>query len=59
MMCIAHSNFKKLELVVIKYVKIIEFDVFIKILDVFTANFIELTYHTQEVFTRSNTRCLI
>ena len=45
MLCIAHSNSEKLELVVIEYVKIIRsdvsikiLDVFIKMLDVFTAN---------------------
>ena len=35
MMCIAHSNFEKLKLIVIKYVKIIMLDVFIKKLDMF------------------------
>ena len=35
MLCIAHSKFEKLKLIVIKYVKIIMLDVFIKKLDVF------------------------
>ena len=35
MLCNAHSNFEKLNLIVIKYVKNIRFDVFIKKLDVF------------------------
>ena len=35
MLCITHQNFEKLNLIVIEYVKNIEFDVFIEILDVF------------------------
>ena len=35
MLCIAHSISEKLKLIVIKYVKIIKFDVFIETLDVF------------------------
>ena len=35
MLCNAHSNFKKLNLIVIKYVKNIRLHVFIKRLDVF------------------------
>ena len=35
MLCITHQNSEKLDLVVIEYVKNIEFDVFIETLDVF------------------------